>query len=137
MLMAILLTLALFHREDNGMDILLQKDGDLFVSPSGDIVLSDSVAQKINIRLKWFEGEWRWNEDEGLPYFEELFVKNPDTDSFEGMIREKIFEVDEVTEVRNVSIVYDEESRKAYIQYTALTDFETIREEALIVCHME
>lgn len=114
------------------MDILLGKDGDLFISPDGDIILADSVAQKINIRLKWFESEWRWDEEEGLPYFGELFVKNPDTDSFEAMIREKIFEVDEVTEVRSVSIIYDERSRESYIEYTALTDFESIREEVTL-----
>lgn len=119
------------------MDILLNRDGDLFVSPDGDIILSDSIAQKINIQMKWFEGEWRWDEEEGLPYFEELFIKNPDTDSFESMIREKIFEIDEITEVRSVSIIYDEKSREAYIKYTALTDFETISEEVMLCQIME
>ncbi len=41
------------------MDMLLGSNGDLLISPQGDIVLGESVAQKINIRLKWFEGEWR------------------------------------------------------------------------------
>lgn len=111
------------------MDILLDADGDLYVSPNGDISLGDSVAQKIRIKLLWFEGEWRWDESEGLPYKDGLLVKNPDTDSFESLVRAKIFEVDEVTEVKEVSISFDAKQRMATIRYTALTDTETIKEE--------
>lgn len=114
------------------MDMLLGADGDLVISGRGDIALGDSVAQKIRIRLLWFEGEWRWDTDEGLPYMDELFVKNPDVDSFESLIREKIFEVDEVTEVKEVLVDYDRQERTATVRYTALTDFETIKEEVVL-----
>lgn len=114
------------------MDILLDANGDLDISERGDISFGDSVAQKIRIRLLWFEGEWRWDTEEGLPYFEELFVKNPDVDEFESLVREKIFDVDEVTEVREVLISYDRQERTATIKYTALTDYETIKEEVVL-----
>ncbi len=114
------------------MDILLDKEGDMIITEQGDILLEGSVAQKINTRLRWFEGEWRWDVEEGLPYFEDLFIKNPDTDAFESRIREKIFEVEEVTEVKDVRIVRHPETRGASIFYTALTDHETIREEVRI-----
>ena len=114
------------------MDILLTADGDIFLNEKGDIVLTDSVAQKIKIRLKWWLREWRWDEEEGLPYRDELFIKNPDTDSFEMSVREKIFEVDEVTEVKDVYVTYDRKTRVGKIWFTALTDTETIREEAEI-----
>ncbi len=111
------------------MDILLDPGGDLYLSPQGDIALGNRTAQKIRIMLLWLEQEWRWDKDEGLPYIEQLFVKNPDVDALESLIRAKIFEVDEVTEVREVSVTYDRRTRIAAIRYTALTDFETIREE--------
>lgn len=114
------------------MDIMLDKTGDLFISQNGDILLENSVAQKIRIKLLWFEGEWRWNKEEGLPYFTHLLVKNPDTDYFETVVREKIFEVDEVVDVKDVQIVFDSKTREAVIRYTALTDFETIKEEVKI-----
>lgn len=114
------------------MDILLSADGDIFLTEKGDIALTNSVAQKIKIRLKWWLGEWRWDEEEGLPYKDELFVKNPDTDSFEMAIREKIFEIEEVTEVKDVSITYDRKSRIGKISFTAITDNERIKEEVEI-----
>lgn len=116
------------------MDILLDAKGDLCISPKGDIILKESVAQKINIRLRWLADEWRWNKDEGLPYFEHLLIKNPDIDYFESLIRAKIFEVDEITEVRNVSITFDNKTRSGLIKYVALTDYETIKEEVNIQC---
>lgn len=114
------------------MDILLNSEGDIMFSPEGDIILADSVAQKIRIKILWFAAEWRWDEEKGLPYIESLFIKNPDTDHFERLIREQIFDVDEVTEVKSVSVTYNKETRKATIRYTALTDFETIKEEVSI-----
>lgn len=118
------------------MDILLTPNGDLYVSPEGDIKLENSVSQKIKIKLKWFEGEWRWNTEEGMPYFSELMVKNPDTDYFESVIREKIFEVDEVTDVREVTVTVDPKTRIAAIRFVALTDTETIKEEVRIQCQI-
>lgn len=118
------------------MDIMLTNDGDLYVSKKGDILLADSVAQKIKIRLKWFEGEWRWNQDQGLPYMENLLIKNPDLDYFESAIMEKIFEVDEVTEVSGVSISFDSKTRQAMINFCAKTDRETIKGEVKIQCQI-
>lgn len=114
------------------MDILLDKSGDLRVSLLGDIVPGDSVAQKISIRLKWLEGEWRWNREEGLPYMERLFRKNPDTDLMEAAVRAKIFEVSEVTAVREVKIDVDRKTRNAVVRFVALTDTETIKGEVTL-----
>lgn len=118
------------------MDIMLDSGGDLFVSPQGDISLEDSIAQKIRIKLLWFEGEWRWDEEEGMPYMEHLFDRNPDTDYFEEIAREKIFEITEVTEVREVTVTFDRETRNAAIKFTAVTDYGVIEEEMRIRCQI-
>lgn len=118
------------------MDILLDKDGDLLVTERGDIMLENSVAQKIRIRLLWFAEEWRWNKEEGLPYMTDLLIKNPDTDYFESLIREKIFEVEEVVDVKDVQVIFNKKTREAEIHYVALTDYETINEEVEIKCQI-
>lgn len=112
------------------MDILLQ-NGDLYFKGT-DIVLKNSVRQKINIRLLWFFQEWRWDDEAGLPYFEYVFVKNPDTSQIQELIEEQIFNVDEVTAVNDVTVEVDSVTRKATIQYEAVTDEETFREEVVI-----
>lgn len=114
------------------MDLMLTKDGDLYISKDGDIAIEESVSQKIKIRLKWLLNEWRFDKEEGLAFKELLFIKNPDIDNFEMAVREKIFEVEEVVEVKDVSISYSSNDRIGTILFTALTDFETIRGEVVI-----
>jgi hypothetical protein len=113
------------------MDILLDEKGDLYFKEA-DIVLANSVRQKIKIRLKWFFQEWRWDDEAGLDYFGYIFVKNPNFEQAKELIEEQIFNVDEVTEVNNVSIEIDRLSRKAAIKYEAVTDEETFRDEVII-----
>lgn len=118
-------------RGGEDVDILLDRDGDLYFE-GADIVLANSVCQNIKIRLRWFFQEWRWDDEAGIPYFEYLFLKNPDLDQVKEIIEEQIFNVDEVTEVNDVSIEIDSKSRRATITYEAATDEETFREEVII-----
>ena len=114
------------------MDILLDKNGDLFFDENNDIVLNDLVSQKIKIKLRWFVAEWRWDEEIGLPYFDELFIKNPNIEYFEEIIRKEIFNIEEVIEVESVKIDYDNRTRKGIIKFVAYTDKEQIKEEVVI-----
>lgn len=41
------------------VDIRLDKNGDIDISPTGDIFITESVRQAVLIRLRWFFGEWR------------------------------------------------------------------------------
>lgn len=114
------------------MDLALTKDGDLLITPNGDVKLVDSVAQKIRTKILWFAGEYKWDKEEGLPYMDYLLVKNPNTDYVESLLREAIFSIAEVTDVREVSVTYDTKSRKAKIKFAASTDEETITEEVAL-----
>lgn len=118
------------------MDILLKRNGDLFFTENGDIALEDSVAQAIRIRLRWFLGEWRWKKEEGLPYLTDLLIKNPNIVHFQLLLRSKIFEVDDVTEVQDVLIDVDDKTREGSIQFTALTDNTKIRDEVKLDCQI-
>ena len=113
------------------MDILLDGNGDLAFKGT-DIILANSVRQKIKIRLKWFFQEWRWDDEAGVPYFEYLFVKNPDIDQIKELIEDQIFNVAEITEVNDVSIEIDSLKRSAVIRYEAVTDEKTYKEEVKI-----
>lgn len=125
------------HSERGYMDIQMSKNGDLMVTETGDINITDSVAQKIKIRLGWHLAEWQWDIPEGLPYHEYVFVKNPDIEQIEKLVREKIYEVEEVTEVKNVSVTVDVKHRKATIYFVAYADTEIIKEELEIWANME
>ena len=51
-------------------DLALNEKGDLYISSGGDFAIVDSLRQAIQIKLRWALGEWQYNTDLGIPYFE-------------------------------------------------------------------
>ena len=113
------------------MDIEL-RNGDLYISQSGDITLTDSITQKIKIKILWILGEWKWNKEEGIDYFGYVLMKNPDIEMIEGIIREKIFEIEEVVDVLEIEVKVDKKNRRGTISYVVSTDEEKVRWEVAI-----
>lgn len=113
-------------------DVLLTEDGDLIISESGDISITDSVRQAIRVRLRWFFQEWRLGPEIGVPYYEDVFVKNPNDLRIQQLMRDEILTVEEVTDVRDVSLSVNARERTATIKYIAAVGEETFREEVLI-----
>lgn len=113
-------------------DILLSNNGDLAVNEFGDISLTDSVRQAVKVRLLWFFNEWRFSPAYGVPYFEEILVKDPDIERVRRIVRDEVVSVDEVIDARNVKIVIDKQKRTAAITLDIVTSGETFREEVLI-----
>ena len=57
-------------------DLLLNIGGDLYIDPAtGDIEITDSVEQAIQIRLRWFIAEWWLGPGYGIPYWEEVLIE--------------------------------------------------------------
>ena len=114
------------------LDILLDSGGDLKVSETGDISLTDSVRQAIRIRLLWFLGEWRLGPLIGLDYWGTILVKNPNLVKIRQAIRNEILSVDEVTAVNDLQLVHDAAARTLAVRFEAVTSEETFRDEVKI-----
>ena len=111
------------------VDIMLNKDCDLDISPLGDISLVDSVRQAVIIRLKWIAGEWRLGPDFGFPWFEEVFVKNPNIPKIQSLIRSEILKVEGVTSAQILSTSYDRARRSLAVKFEFSVGEETYAEE--------
>lgn len=102
-------------------DILINKNGDLVVNETTGIQITDSVAQAIAIRLRWFFNEWRFAPQYGVPYFEEILVKNPNNLRVRQIIRDEILSVEEVEQLIRLDIVVTPD-RKANISFSVLAN---------------
>lgn len=114
------------------LDIKLNADGDLDVSTSGDISMTESVRQAVLIRLRWIYDEWRLGPEYGFPWFEEVFVKKPNTVKIKQLIREEILKVSEVRAADVTKVDYDPAKRTAKFYYTVKVGEETYREEVTL-----
>lgn len=114
------------------LDILLTGSGDLKITDSGDIELTNSVRQAILIRLRWFLGEWRFGPEAGLPYLEEILIKNPNIVRCIELFRGAILSVEEVRNVENMTLDINSSTRRGVLRFRAITDKEIFDEEVLI-----
>lgn len=110
-------------------DFKLAKDGDLYISPDGDIAITQSVCQAVRVRLLWFFREWRLMPQIGFPYFEEVFVKKPSESKIRHYIREEIMSVNEVTDVTKIDFSIDKRTRAAKIKVEFSANGEMYYEE--------
>ena len=110
-------------------DLALDTSGDLYFTKDGDVVVTDSLRQAIQIKLRWSLAEWKYNEELGIPYFEKILVKKPNTQEIANIIRSALMEFDEVKNVRSCVVEFDGDERKCTCRFTVETSDEIIESE--------
>ncbi len=108
-------------------DFLADDDGDLAVV-NGDFAFAigkDAVPQGIDCRLKTFLGEIWLDETQGVPYLEDILVKNPDVAVVQEDLREAIANTPDVTDVVSTDFELDVASRAATTSFQAVTVYST------------
>jgi hypothetical protein len=96
-----------------------------------EIVLMDSadrVAQQIKINLLSFLGEWFLDVTYGVPYLEQILVKNPRMPAIETIMRSHIKSVPNVIKVTALSLDWDRRSRSLFVDFEADTDLGPIKD---------
>lgn len=114
------------------LDIRLNEDGDIAISKNGDISTTESVRQAAMIRLRWIYDEWRLGPELGFPWFEEVFIKNPNTIKIKTLVRDEILKVKEVKAATVTSVDYNPAKRTATFRYTVTVGEDTFREEVTL-----
>lgn len=102
------------------MDIKLT-EGDMDVS-AGDLVLiagMDAIRQHLTIRLGFFLGEWFLNTLLGVPYYEQVFIKIPNTNAVRAIFREVIEETPGVIQCNDLVLDYDGATRALSVSFSA------------------
>lgn len=93
------------------MDILIDTDplspyyGDS-VWRNGPLLIADTtqpftqtVAQRLSIRLKTFEGEWFLDTEYGVPYWQRILGKKPTKSAVDQILQQEILEENGVKEI--------------------------------------
>lgn len=111
------------------IDIRLDRNSDIDVSDTGDISLTESVRQAVLIRLRWVLKEWRLGPEMGFPWFEEVFIKNPNITKIKQLIRSEIMQVKEVTAAEVTSVMYDKAKRISAFSYVCCVGEATFKDE--------
>lgn len=97
--------------------------GDLDISVFDFSLVSgiEEIAQRIRIRLKFFLGEWFLNINYGIPYFQEVFVKNTDLSELNAIFKNAILTTPGVAGLSIFSFDFQGAQRKLKIIFVAET----------------
>lgn len=86
----------------------------------------ECIKQRIIIRIRSFTNDWFANLDDGLPYFRDIFVKNPDRAVILGLYRGIILGVPGVTGIDDLDYNLDTSLRSMALSFVAKTNEGTI-----------
>jgi hypothetical protein len=105
--------------------------------PKGDLLLEqgttkiiDAIAyaeQRIAVTLDFFLGEFFLNKREGLPYFRDVMIKNPNSETVRSMFRRGIMQTPGIVAVPLLTWSVDAAQRRGFV------DFEAIYQDGLRV----
>lgn len=104
------------------VNLKLDADNDLDLSTGGLELITgtDEIVQKLVTRLQFFLGEWFLDARQGIPYFEDVLVKNPDLVAIQGIFREAILETPGVAALLGViETTVDSALRILSVSFTA------------------
>lgn len=121
------------------IDLMLDPDTHDIPTPSGSnnfdlplITGIDQIAQNLNIRLRFFLGEWYLNTLVGIPYYQYFFIKNPNQQQVETFLKDEIVNTPGVTEITQFTSNYESSTRKFFVLFTANTQSGTTIIEATL-----
>jgi len=94
------------------------KDGELKIVQGGD-----QVTQNLKVRLQYYLGEWFLDITEGLPFYSDILVKNPNIPSIDSILKTRIISTPEITELIEYKSSFDKLTREYLISIKVKTDY--------------
>lgn len=115
------------------MDIRITRSGDADVASgdaliddidisTGDLVLIDgiqAIGQDILIRLRTFLGEWFLDQRVGLPWFQQILVKTPDSSTVRAILVQAITTTKGVDRLDDLRLDFDSADRSLSVFFVA------------------
>lgn len=98
--------------------------------PKGDLALVDRqfvtisgaeyARQGIEVSGEFFLGEWFLDKRQGMPYFRDVFVKNPNADTVRSVFRRMIMKWPGIVAVPRLEYTLDPTTRRGTIDFLAV-----------------
>lgn len=104
--------------------IALDSSNDLQITEGRLVLLTDNdeaLAQKLRNKFLLGKGEWFLDTRLGVPYFEQIMIKNPNTEIIKQIFRQVILKTDGISSVDSVEISVSAE-RELSFSFRAVAD---------------
>jgi len=98
------------------------EDGDILIEQNKFSIVSgpDEIVQNLRQNIRTFFGEWFLNQSLGVPYFQDIFIKNPNPISIEAAFKNVILGTIGVRELIDFDLNLDSAQRELSYTFSAL-----------------
>lgn len=100
---------------DLALDLLT---GDLEFPPRL-IYGAEAIAQRIRVRFKWFFEEWFLDQRQGIPYYRDILIKNPDPVLISFIFRRALLTTPGVVSVSKFNASLNKSTRHLTVNFEA------------------
>ena len=108
------------------MDLSILSGDDLALDvATGDVAVvtdGDGIMQDILVRLRTFRGEWFLNTDAGVPYFQDIFLKNVNLHRVSSVLKDAIIGTPGVTALTSFELSLTTATRALSLAFRAITE---------------
>lgn len=80
-----------------------------------------AISQRLAQRLRLFFTEWFLDKTRGVPWIQQVFIKNPNPVVIDAVIKREILSEPQVTELQTFTLDIDTTSRVLTVTFRALT----------------
>jgi hypothetical protein len=103
------------------MSDLKTEDNDLIFENNDLIIVTgqQETKQRLEQRLQTFLGEWFLDTSIGVPYYQDILKKNPDTTLVTGTLKSVITQTPGVTDLLEFNFTFNKQAREATLVFTA------------------
>jgi hypothetical protein len=106
------------------IDVKLNENHDLYLGKNQTVTDLEKVKQDIFVKLQWFRGEWEYDVNLGVPYFESILgQRNPDVRTTFSLLARAIETVANVIKVELQDFDFDGKTKKLRLDLTVDTIF--------------
>ncbi|MEW5803904.1 MAG: hypothetical protein AB1847_17555 [bacterium] len=105
-------------------DLALDTEGDILIQ-KGDLVLIsgiDAIRQHLSQKIKTFYGEWFLHMAIGVPYFQQVFVKNPNLQVIDSIFKREIINTPGIVQLLEFNLNINSSTRVLNLVFKARTD---------------
>lgn len=93
---------------------------------------TEATAQRIKVRLKLFLGEWFLDLLAGIPYYEDILIKNPDINKVNALIREAILTTPTVLSIDSYEYALNNSTRTFAVNFKCTTSDGTVESDIVL-----
>ena len=94
---------------------LVVTNGDLVITPTS----VEGIKQNIKQRLQTLKGEYFLDRTRGLPWFQIILRKNPNSNLVSTLFKETILNTEGVTKLNAFSLYFNSKTRKVEVTWEA------------------